>query len=374
MIPERPTGSATTAAPTAKPPRQTWIDQARWVAIALVVIGHFVGLVRGRSELARGISDFVYVFHIPAFVLLAGWGAARLQASGRGLSRIVWQLLLPYALFQLVAFAVNRVLEGTHPSWSFVNQTFGLWFLVALAGWRLLAPWFHGLRAPVLAALVVALLAGMSPSIGSLLSLSRIAFFLPLFIAGPRIVDLVARWRTTPRARWVGAVVLAIGALWVAVQEPTFDRTIFFGRDSYAALHQGLAHGLVFRCGALAISTILAVAMMLVVPGRPGSTTRAGRWFAEAGRHTMFPYLIHLPLLTVLTWTGWPQQGRPLVTAVVAVVAAVVAALILVTPPVRMLAGPIVEPRTWLERWRPDRLLAPSRESAAVRDIGGTPR
>ncbi|KQX65690.1 acyltransferase family protein [Angustibacter sp. Root456] len=339
--------------PAAAPPkvRQTWVDQTRWVAIALVLAGHFVGLVRGRSGVAVAISDYLYVFHIPALVLLAGWGARRLQARGQGLTRIVWQLLVPYVLFQLIAFAVNHVFEGSHPSWSFTSQTFGLWFLVALAGWRLLMPWFQGLRAPVAAALAVALLAGLSSKIGGLLSLSRIAFFLPLFVAGPWLVDRVALWRQRRGARICGLLVLLAGAVWVGVQEVGFDRTIFFGRDSYAALHQGALHGMVYRTGALLISAVLAVGLMLAVPGKPGAPTAVGRWFAEAGRHTMFPYLIHLPLLTVLRWTEWPREGAPTVAASVAVLAALVMAVVLVTPPVRFLAGPFVEPRSWTERW-----------------------
>lgn len=348
---------ATAAPPTAKTGdaaprvRQTWVDQVRWVAIALVLIGHFVGLVRGRSGVAIAISDYVYVFHIPALVLLAGWGARRLQADGKGLNRIVWQLLVPYVIFQVVAFAANHVLQGSHPSWSFTAQTFGLWFLVSLAGWRLLMPWFRGLRAPVLAALAVALLAGLSPKIGGFLSLSRIAFFLPLFVAGPWLVDRVGQWRARPFARVYGLLVLLAGAVWVGVQEVGFSRTIFFGRDSYAGLHQGVVHGMVYRTGALLISTALAVGLMLAVPGKPGAPTAVGRWFAEAGRHTMFPYLIHLPLLTVLRWTGWPGEGAPTVAATVAVLAALTMTVLLVTPPVRFLAGPFVEPRTWAERW-----------------------
>lgn len=350
------TTEPTTTRPTTAPartarPRLTWVDQVRWVAIVLIVLGHFVGLLRGRSDLARGISDFVYLFHIPALVLLAGWGARRLKASGDGLVTIFWQLLVPYVAFQLVAFAADRLLEGKHPSWSFTYQTFGLWFLVALAGWRLVAPWFHGLRWPVPAALAVALLAGLSPRIGEFLSLSRIAFFLPLFVAGPWVVDQVARLRTLRAARAGGAVVLLVGALWVGLQEPTFDRTIFFGRDGYAALDQGVLQGVAYRLGALAISTALAVSLMLVVPGRPGAPTPAGRWFAQAGRYTMFPYLIHLPLLTVLGWTGWPDDGRPAVTTVLFVLGAVAASALLVTPPVRLLAGPFVEPRTWIRRF-----------------------
>lgn len=335
----------------ARRPRQTWIDQVRWVAIALVLAGHFVGPLRGRSDLAHAVSDYLYVFHIPAFVLLAGWSASRLQASGRGLTRIFWQLLVPYVVFQLIAFGVNRVLEDDDPSWSFTSQTFGLWFLVALAGWRLLGPWFHGLRAPVVAALAVALLAGASPRVGEFLALSRIAYFLPLFVAGPWLVDRVSTWRHLPHARLYGLGILAAGAAWVGIQEPSFDRTIFFGRDSYAALHQGLVHGAAFRAGSLAISALLAVGLMLAVPGRPGAPTRVGRWAAEAGRHSMYPYLLHLPLLTFIGWTGWAREGQPHVTTVIAAAAAVAVAAIAVTPPVRLLAGPFVEPRAWFQRW-----------------------
>src|SRR3954451_4980756 len=105
-------------APTAGPVpavalRQSWIDQARWAAIVLVVAGHAAGLLRGSSGLAVMVSNFVYMFHIPVLILLAGWGARRAEANGRNLVRIWWQLLLPYLLFQLVAFGVNYRFEGT---------------------------------------------------------------------------------------------------------------------------------------------------------------------------------------------------------------------------------------------------------------------
>src|SRR5580765_7727582 len=97
--------------------REVWVDQARWVAVALVLIGHLVGPLRGRSTLAHAISDFVYIFHIPALVLLAGWGARRTTADSRGLTRIFWSLLVPYVLFQLIAFGVGWTLNGGRPSW-----------------------------------------------------------------------------------------------------------------------------------------------------------------------------------------------------------------------------------------------------------------
>lgn len=73
-------------------------------------------------------------------MILAGWGGAPTEANGTNLAKIWWQLLRPYVLFQVVAFALVWVVAGKHPSWSFTNQTFGLWFVVALAGWRFADP------------------------------------------------------------------------------------------------------------------------------------------------------------------------------------------------------------------------------------------
>jgi fucose 4-O-acetylase-like acetyltransferase len=332
--------------------RETWVDQARWVAIALVVIGHVVGPLRSHSVVAKTISDFVYIFHIPALVLLAGWGARRASASGRGLTRLFWALLVPYVLFQLVAFFMGWSLFGHSPSWVFVYPTFGLWFLMSLASWRLLAPWFHGLRAPFLAAVVVALVAGASPKIDDLLSLQRTAFFLPLFIAGPWVVDRVSAWRQRARVQMGALAFLLLALVVVYIRETGFDRTIFFGRDSYAALGQGLTHGMVARVVALAISGVLATALLLAIPGGALGASRVGVLVAHAGQHTLYPYLLHLPILLIAAWTGWYSSGSPHVAALVAAFVGLGLAIVLVTPPVRWIAGPLVEPRAWWDRVR----------------------
>lgn len=333
--------------------REVWVDQARWAAIALVLIGHLVGPLRGRSTLAHAISDFVYIFHIPALVLLAGWGARRATADGRGLVNTFWALVAPYVIFQTIAFGLSHELNGTHPSWSYVYATFGLWFLASLATWRLLAPWFHGLRGAVAIALAVSLLAGVSPHLGNLLSLQRTAYFLPLFVAGPWVVDRVSAVRRSARAGVVQLAalgVLALAAVGVLVRQPGFDRTIFFGRSSYEELHQGVVHGMLARVAALAIATVLAVALMLAMPGGALGGSLVARWAASAGQHTMYPYLLHLPTLLLAGWTGFYAHGSPTVAALVAAGVGLSLAVLFVLPPVRWLAGPFVEPRAWWRR------------------------
>jgi fucose 4-O-acetylase-like acetyltransferase len=254
--------------------RQTWIDQARWAAIVLVVAGHAVGLLRGSSGLALLVSNYVYIFHIPVFVMLAGWGARRAQADGPGLAKVFWQLLVPYIAFQLIAFGINYLFEDDTPSWSFTSQTFGLWFLVALAGWRLIGPWFRGLRYPVPLAVLLALAAGLSSSIDGFLSLSRILYFLPMFLLGPWLVDRISAWRQDIRFRIGGAAVLLAGAALTALLGRSFNRQPFLGNVGYDAMHMSALEGTAWRLLALAAGTLMAAAFMLAF--RAGPTPRPG--------------------------------------------------------------------------------------------------
>jgi fucose 4-O-acetylase-like acetyltransferase len=334
--------------------RQTWIDQARWSAIMLVVIGHAVGLLRSYSDLAVVISNFVYMFHIPVLVLLAGWGAQRTEANGKGLRRIFWQLLVPYVIFQLIAFALNFIFKDTTPSWVFTSQTFGLWFLVALAGWRLMAPWFRGIRCAVPVAVLMAVLAGLSPDIGGVFSLSRILVFFPLFLAGPWIVDKISNCRHQLRYRLAGAAVLLIGGTTALLMRREFWRTPFLGSSGYEALEISPFEGTAWRLLVLVVGTILAAAFMLVLPGRSGATTPAGVWIATAGRHTMYPYLLHLPLLTVVGASMPEELGNATVWTLAFCAGAAVFCAISVAPPAVALTRILIEPKMSLSKiWRP---------------------
>ncbi|MFT4469763.1 acyltransferase family protein [Arthrobacter sulfonylureivorans] len=349
--------AAVALAPAQQGVRQTWIDQARWAAIILVVVGHGVGMLRSESGVALVVSNFVYMFHIPVLILLAGWGARRAQADGKTLSKVFWQLLVPYVIFQLIAFLANYLLEGDQPSWTFTSQTFGLWFLVALAGWRLLAPWFRGLRFAIPIAVVVALLAGLSPAIDGFLSLSRILVFLPVFLAGPWIVDRVSEWRQDWRLRAAGAAVVGLGAAAVLLLQDDFWRPPFLGDIGYEALEVGDVEGMVWRLVVLAVGTIMATGFMLMLPGRPGAPTRLGAWTARAGQHTMCPYLLHLPLLTIVGATSLLDAGSPTARALVVIGSAVLFSASTVSRPIVLLTRPLVDPRG---AWNALRMLKPA--------------
>lgn len=80
--------------------RDTRIDAAKGVAIALVVLGHAKGIPREFTVL-------VYSFHVPLFFLLSGWLSHRrnAQTAAQALATLGRTLLVPYAFFFFVAYA-----------------------------------------------------------------------------------------------------------------------------------------------------------------------------------------------------------------------------------------------------------------------------
>ncbi len=136
---------------------------------------------------------------MPAFALLSG-AVASSKANARLLRNVLFRLLLPYVVFQgLHALAAQMPLwpdDGppgvTTPYWLF-------WYLLSLAGWRLLLPIFAQLKRPVAFAIARAIAGGCASDVGYYLSLSRTLVFFPLFLLGWRYCDA---WRSLPRAPW----------------------------------------------------------------------------------------------------------------------------------------------------------------------------
>ena len=58
--------------PTPKPERLSLWDNAKFILMTLVVIGHFADTYESSSVLLRGVTLFLYSFHMPAFIFISG--------------------------------------------------------------------------------------------------------------------------------------------------------------------------------------------------------------------------------------------------------------------------------------------------------------
>jgi len=346
------TSSPATEAPTATAPgparrRDPWPDNVRLVLIGLVVLGHT--LSRGIQQSvpsAHALYLFVYLFHIPAFVFVAGHFARSRELTPRALQTIVTRLLAPYVAFTVLYAVVRAVATGHHVRVDLVDPWWLLWFLPALAGWRLLAPLVLNLRAPVTVAVLVGLGAGMLERVGSAFTLARIVALLPFFVLGAVTPPDWLRLLRARELRAVGAVVLTVTAALVAVLHDRVEGAWqpLFWNDDYAALDVSAGEGLLTRLALYVVGAVLTLSVLAVVPGRR-------RWYTAVGAASLYVYLLHGFVVRAAAKSGLLDHvtSWPLVAAVV--LAAGALTLVLGSGPVRRLTRPLVEPRLgWLLR------------------------
>ncbi|MFS0866828.1 acyltransferase family protein [Microbacterium sp. 179-B 1A2 NHS] len=327
-------------------------DNARAACIMLVVLGHAIQRLTYDSDIALGLYLLVYAFHMPAFALISGYFSKSDPPSRRQMTRILTDIVAPYVIFEALWTATKFMVEGsanpniTQPSWT-------LWFLLALAIFRLVLPYLALLRWPVAWTVVVSLSVGYLPNVDSTLSLSRTLGLLPFFTIGwwlshHRILerrDLLRRRRLSFRLGAITVFGVAGWAAWFFVdrwEEMNLRQWLFYD-ENYAAIGVTDWWAAAVRLALMVVALILSVAFFALVP------RGAYRWTA-IGRYTMYVYLLHSFVLYPLRESGVLRDLEPTwIWLPTVVAAAVVITAALASAPVPRLFRPLIEPRPgWL--------------------------
>lgn len=317
--------------------RDPWFDNAKMVLVALVVAGHSWVLLPD-SVARHWFYDFLYMWHMPAFVIVTGYLSRSFTWSRRNLSRLVTVVAVPYIVFEaaMIAFRVN---VGGEQGFDrlFVDPHWPMWFLAAMFLWRLATPVLTAVPAPLVVAVSVCLLGGLLET--EVLDLKRVAAFLPFFalglVATPRHVDLLRRRNTRVLAAAV-LLVAFVGARWV---DGALRTEWFYWRSGYADLGVTFAEGALARLGLLVLATVLALSALALVP-------RRGGWFARLGAASMVVYLFHGFFIRGAEYAGvvaWASE-RPWLALLVLTAGSLVLALLLAAPPVARRLNVVVDP------------------------------
>lgn len=334
-------GPATAATPQRPGERDHALDNAKFLAILLVVCGHAWEPLRADSRVAMALYSTVYAFHMPAFVMLSGYFSRHFDAAPHRVRRLITGVAVPYVLFETAYSLFHRWLgDAPEHRLSLLDPFYLTWFLMALFVWRLSAPLWRELRHPLPIALAIAALATVSPAIGDDLDLQRVQQFLPYFVLGmllePRHLALVRH-----RAVRLLAVPVLAGALtlayWLA---PRVDTGWLYHRDSAQELGHSPATGVLVTLLLFGCSTALTLAFLALAPQRR-------TWCSTLGSGTLYAYLCHGFLLKGAEYAGWYEADwlrSPVGLAGLTLLAVAVGTL-LCTPPVRHALRFAVEPR-----------------------------
>src|SRR5699024_8408040 len=81
--------------------RNAYFDNARLILIFLVVFGHMIQPFIENSSHLNTLYMWIYTFHMPAFIFIAGFFARGYGTIGY-ISKLAKKLLLPYLIFHLI--------------------------------------------------------------------------------------------------------------------------------------------------------------------------------------------------------------------------------------------------------------------------------
>ena len=349
-IAEVPTSITPSPAPPHKRRVPLW-DNARFLCVALVVIGHSVQRLTGQSDHALMVYVFIYAFHMPAFAIISGYFSKASPPGSRQMRKVITDILLPYAIMQTIWTVVQYLAEGstslnpTTPHWT-------LWFLLALAVFRLVLPYLVLLRFPLLWSIVFSVGVGYLSNVDSTFSLSRAIGILPFFVLGWQVRQwkLAEKWRMLDRqALWVRLVAAGVLITWAltVVFFIGFWKAIsvhwFFYDDSYDGLGQDAWWAGFVRLAFLALAAVLSAAFFVLVP-------RSQTWITGFGQATMYIYLLHSFVLYPIRETGVLKDEHASAAWLVSMILACIAiSIALASPLIRRIFRPLIEPKPkWL--------------------------
>ncbi|MFD5030813.1 acyltransferase family protein [Streptomyces sp. NPDC058405] len=344
----RPTsGTKTAEAKPAAPPakkRDAFFDNAKYLAIVLVAMGHAWEPLRDSSRAVSALYIFIYTFHMPAFIIISGYFSRSFDFRPDRVRRLITGVAVPYIVFE-VAYSLFHRWAADDPSMpiSLLDPWYLTWFLLALFVWRITAPIWRLVRWPVPLALAIAALGAVSPDIGDDLDLQRVLQFLPFFVLGLRLKPEHFALVRRKEVRILAVPVFAATAVFAYWAVTRMNMAWFFHRDSAQELGAPWWSGILMTLALFGCSLVLTACFFAWVPGR-------GLWFTALGAGTLCGYLLHGFLAQSADTWGWYGADwlhQPSGAVFVTLLAGVVVTLLCTSPVQRLFRFALEPDMTW---------------------------
>jgi len=328
--------TAETGAVRAPAGRDPWFENAKMLLVTLVVVGHSWTLLP-ETPWQDLTYDWLYLWHIPAFVMVTGYLSRRFSYDAKNLRRLVTTVVIPYFVFEGL-FALFRVYVGGETlERLWLNPHWPMWYLAAMFFWRLATPFFRRTARPLVLAVAVSLIGGV---IGiETLDLSRVMGLLPFFVAGALVEERHLEWLRSAAARRLALGVLVAGAALTPFIEWGISTEWLYYRTAYGDLDETWFSGIGIRGLLLVVSFVMAAAALAWVP-------RRSTWLTRLGAGSLVVYLFHGFAVKGAEYAGYIDwaSDRALLAFVITTLAAVTVALALSWRPVRKPLQKVVTP------------------------------
>jgi fucose 4-O-acetylase-like acetyltransferase len=268
--------------------RSMYFDNAKFILIFLVVFGHLISPLKEQDGILFTLYTVIFLFHMPAFILISGYFAKGYKKKGYFL-KTIRKVLLPYFIFQII-YSIYYYLNGQKAAleFDFLQPHWSLWFLLSLFFWNLLLYLFAKLRWMGLCVAVgLGIAIGFVDNAGSYLSLSRTFVFFPYFLLGYLLNG--EQLKKAVRAKYslpIGLLIMIGTLTFLGFNFPQHAVPWLLGDTSYAnmgseELADGLLRGLQYL-----LTFIVVFGFLALIPSNQLKVS-------IIGERTLYIYLFH---------------------------------------------------------------------------------
>lgn len=246
-------------------------DNLKFLAIILVVAGHFADYLTGISPVSRSIRLFIYAFHMPLFFFVSG-----LFHRDREVVRRCTFLVMAGFLLKFV-FTILRTARGGALSFDLTGGAGIPWFLFVLAAYTAMTCVLReqNLKLILFFSLLFGMFAGYDENIGDALYLSRIVTFYPFYLMGRTLAQPGAA-KVRKQHRWITFFALVFLWSWGYIcfrfpDQLSFLQDLFSGKMSYTEIFRGydsihVLYGPLYRAGCYLLALLLIWSFIFITP------------------------------------------------------------------------------------------------------------
>lgn len=265
--------------------RDSFFDNAKFILIFLVVFGHIISPYRADDEWLVSIYHFIFIFHMPAFILLAGHFSTNFQKKGYYV-KIITRLLIPYLILQtLYTLFYSKLYASPEYSLQYFTPRWAMWFLLSMIAWKLLLPLFGKMKArySIPIAFVLGIGIGFIEISERFLSLDRTFYFFPFFLIGYYLTktDFFDRLKGGAHRIYAGAFLILLFIGIYAVLGGIDGASVLYGTNTFASMWDVLG-----RMGIYVGSFLVTIAFFALVP-------KEKYIFTGIGRRSFYVYILH---------------------------------------------------------------------------------
>ncbi|MBM6618785.1 acyltransferase family protein [Bacillus suaedaesalsae] len=267
--------------------RDAYYDNAKFLLIFLVVFGHFIQSYVNDNKIVLTLYNTIYLFHMPAFILISGYFAKGFKKEGY-LKSVAKKLILPYLVFQGIYsffyyFIQGREVSSVNP----LDPHWSLWFLISLFFWNVMLYGYTKLKPgyAIFIAITLGVLVGYVNEVNSFLSLSRTFVFFPLFLVGYFLNREQFKKIRETKIKIFSVSVLVVTFICFYFYTG-FEHQWLFGSKPYVVLDAYGLTGALTRLGVYALSFLTTMSFLALVPSRE-------MFFTKWGTRTLYVYLLH---------------------------------------------------------------------------------